>query len=215
MNRVEIKELAKQKIKGNKWNIIWPVLLITVVVSILEPVLGLIPKVDFNNMESLVSYKISPVSAIIAFVLLILVSIIMVAYQKYIMNFVRTGNFNSKDIINCVKEKWLNILVSSLLMGIIVGLCSMLLVVPGIIMAMAYAMVSYIVIDTNLNGVDSLKRSREMMKGHKWEYFVFVLSFIGWQLLVPFTFGLLLIWLYPYMTVAECLYYEKLKEISK
>ena len=27
MNRKEIKELAKAKIKGNKWNIIWPMLI--------------------------------------------------------------------------------------------------------------------------------------------------------------------------------------------
>lgn len=215
MNRVEIKELAKSKIKGNKLNIIWPVLLVSAMVSILEIVFGAYPKVDINNIEGLMNYQMSPLASLIVSLLSILTAIIMVAYKKYILNFVRTGKFNYKDIIECVKEKWLNILVSSLVGGLIIGLCSLLLVVPGIIMAMAYGMFSYIVIDTDLSGIDSLKKSREMMNGHKWEYFVFTLSFIGWFLLVPLTFGLLLIWLFPYYTVADCLYYEKLKEISK
>ena len=31
MNRAEIKEAAKEKIRGNKWNIIWPIIVIGVV----------------------------------------------------------------------------------------------------------------------------------------------------------------------------------------
>ena len=38
---------------------------------------------------------------------------------------------------------------------------------------------------------------------------------IGWILLVPFTLGILLIWLTPYMVIADALYYDKLKEITK
>ena len=36
MNRVEIKENAKQKIKGNIWNLIWPLLVIGVLQSIIS-----------------------------------------------------------------------------------------------------------------------------------------------------------------------------------
>ena len=73
-------------------------------------------------------------------------------------------------------------------------------------------MSSLIVIDTDLGPVESIKKSWEMMKGYKWNYFVFILSFLGWILLTPFTLGLLFIWLIPYMTVAEIIYYERLKE---
>ena len=100
-------------------------------------------------------------------------------------------------------------------MYLVIFACSLLFVIPGIIMALAYSMVAYIIIDTDKTGVDAMKESRAMMKGYKWNYFVFGLSFIGWILLTPFTFGLLLIWLYPYMTVADVLYYEKLKEVTK
>ena len=53
------------------------------------------------------------------------------------------------------------------------------------------------------------------MKGYKGDYFVFLLSFIGWFLLVPFTLGIILIWLLPYILVAQIIYYEKLSELKK
>ena len=217
MNRVEIKELAKQKIKGNKWNIIWPVLVIGLIEGVLENILGLNPysNVDLTNIEAINNVEV-PVKVRIGIAVLgIIIGIVMVAYKKYILNFVRTGKFEFNDIFDCIKEKWINILVASILTYIVVFACSLLFVVPGIIMALAYGMVTYLVIDTDLNGVDAMKKSRAMMKGYKWNYFVFGLSFLGWILLVPFTLGILLIWLYPYMIVADTLYYEKLKEITK
>ena len=43
MNRTEIKELAKSKIKGNKWNIIWPVLVIGFLESVIQSIFKLGP----------------------------------------------------------------------------------------------------------------------------------------------------------------------------
>ena len=81
-------------------------------------------------------------------------------------------------------------------------------------MSIAYTFVTYLVIDTDVSGSDSLKAGREMMKGYKWDYFVFGLSFIGWILLTPFTLGILLIWLVPYVVIAKAIYYDKLKAIT-
>ena len=88
----------------------------------------------------------------------------------------------------------------------------MLLVIPGIIAALALTMVTFIVIDSDTAGNDAIKASWDMMKGYKWDYFVFILSFLGWIILVPFTLGILAIWLIPYMQISSVLYYEKLKE---
>ena len=44
--------------------------------------------------------------------------------------------------------------------------------------------------------------------GVKMELFILDLSFIGWNLLVPFTFGVLNIWLIPYMTLCDIAYFE-------
>ena len=212
MNRVEIKELAKTKIQGNKWNIIWPMLVIAVITSILSRLFGGSVNIDIQNMQS---FSFSPIQYGGNLLVSLLVGVITAGYLKYILNFVRTGKFNTDDIINTIKEKWLDILIAQILVTVIVSLCTILFVIPGIIMALAYTFAIFIVIDTDTKGNDALKVSREMMNGYKWNYFVFVLSFFGWILLVPFTLGILLVWLYPYMIVASVLYYEKLKEISK
>lgn len=215
MNRSEIKELAKSKIKGNKWDIIWPMLVISVVSSIISRLMGGTVEIDFRNLESLSNIHVSPMHYGSGLLVSLLTGIATAGYIKYLLNFVRTGKFEMNDIIDTIKAKWLNIFIAQVLVTIIVFLCSLLFVIPGIIMALAYAFVIFIVIDTDTNGSDALKASREMMKGYKWNYFVFGLSFIGWIILVPFTLGILLIWLYPYMTIANVIYYDKLKEINK
>ena len=211
MNRKEIKELAKEKIKGNKWNIIWPMLVISVIGSVITTIFGGTVNVNFNDLEELSQLTVSPIQYGGSLLSSLVVGLISAGYIKYILNFVRTGKFDTKEIIETIKAKWLNILIAGILSSIIIGLCCVLFVIPGIIMALAYAFVMFLVIDTDVSGSDSLKASREMMKGYKWDYFVFQLSFLGWALLVPFTLGILLIWLYPYITVANAIYYDKLK----
>ena len=82
-------------------------------------------------------------------------------------------------------------------------------------MALAYSFATILVIDKDIAGNEALKESREMMRGHKWEYFIFILSFIGWLFLVPFTLDILLIWLVPYILIVDLIYYENLKKIEK
>ena len=59
MDRREIKEEAKVKIKGNKWNILWPLLVIGVVESIIEKIFNVTPKIDYSNLESMVNIEMS------------------------------------------------------------------------------------------------------------------------------------------------------------
>lgn len=214
MDRKEIKELAKTKIKGNLWNIWWPFLVITVVQSLVSRIFGATITVDFENLESIADVSV-PTSYYVKTTLIGLVfGIVMAGYLKYLVNFVRTGKFDANDILNTVKEKWLQLLIGSILTSLIIGIASIFFVIPGIIAALGFTMVTFLIIDTDTTGADSLKKSWNVMKGYKWNYFVFILSFLGWLLLTPFTLGLLLIWLYPYLMVAEVIYYDKLKELN-
>lgn len=214
MNRSEIKNLAKEKIKGKKWDILWPLLVISFISSALSTLFG--PKIDLTTIESLeelqnihFSFGQYGISSLIT----IITSIITAGYTKYLLNYVRTGKFNTDEIINTIKAKWLDLLIADVLVTIIVAVLSMLFVIPGIIAGLALAMTTFLIIDKDVKGHESIKESAELMKGHKWDYFVFHLSFIGWYLLVPFTLGILLIWLVPYVNVATAIYYDKL--ISK
>ena len=216
MDRALIKEDAKQKIKGNLWNILWPLLVIGVLEGIISSILGDnkvivdYANMDFDSLMKVTTESSSPFTPVIT----IIITMLNVAYLKYVLNFVRTGKCDFNDIIDCLKAKWLNILLLSILMDLILVVGFMALFVPGVILALAYSMAPLLIIDTDLSPIDALRKSREMMKGYKWNYFVFGLSFIGWILLTPFTLFLLLIWLTPYMYVADVLYYEKLKELK-
>ncbi len=48
----------------------------------------------------------------------------------------------------------------------------------------------------------TLKQARELMRGHKWELLIFDLSFLGWHILCGFTFGILYLYVMPYIYVA-------------
>lgn len=55
----------------------------------------------------------------------------------------------------------------------------------------SYFLVPYIVAENpDLTARQAIGLSRRMMRGHKWECFVFELSFIGWDVLGILTLGL-------------------------
>ena len=105
------------------------------------------------------------------------------------------------------------VLLTGLLVGIYTFLWLLLLIVPGIIKALSYSMSFYIVKDNpELSSEECIKRSMEMMDGHKWELFCLGLSFIGWILLGIITLGIGLIWIVPYMSTAYAHFYEYVKD---
>lgn len=91
-------------------------------------------------------------------------------------------------------------------------LWSLLLVIPGLIKALAYSMSFYISKDHPEYSIDEcIEASKRMMDGHKWELFILELSFIGWILLSILTLGIGFLWLAPYMDTTIAHYYEELK----
>jgi uncharacterized membrane protein len=97
-------------------------------------------------------------------------------------------------------------------MTIFIILWTLLLIIPGIIMSLAYSMTFYILADNpDINPIDAIRKSREMMYGYKWKIFCLNLRFIGWGFLCIFTMGIGLLWLLPYMSVSFAKFYEEAK----
>jgi len=95
---------------------------------------------------------------------------------------------------------------------IVCALWSILLVIPGIIKGMAYSMYPYILRDEpDLSVWQTLKKSEAMMKGYKGKLFLMYLSFIGWFILGAFTFGILYIWLTPYVMTSTVKFYDEVR----
>ena len=115
------------------------------------------------------------------------------------------------DLFSGYRNFW-HVLGTMLLGTLIIVTGCFLLIVPGIIMAFAYAMVPFILHDhPELSVTDTLQMSRVMMTGHKWELFLLYLSFIGWAILCIFTLFIGYLWLDPYMQMTTVKFYEQLR----
>ena len=95
---------------------------------------------------------------------------------------------------------------------VFVFLWSLLLVIPGIIKMFSYAMTPFILEEyPELSANEAIDRSRAMMKGHKFDLFWLILSFLGWMILCLFTAGIGYLWLSPYMNSSVAAFYEDVK----
>ena len=81
----------------------------------------------------------------------------------------------------------------------------------------SYYLVPYIVAENpDMTARQAITLSRRMMKGHKWECFVFELSFIGWQMLGILTMGVFnVLFTNPYKTAAFTQYYAQIRAEAK
>ena len=99
-----------------------------------------------------------------------------------------------------------------LMMSVVTSLYSLLLWVPVVIASLALFLVPYILKDNpELSIMDTLRLSRKMMEGHKWQLFKLQLSFIGWLLLGLLTLGIGYLWLLPYMMTTCAAFYQDVK----
>ena len=193
MTRAELKSLAKEQIKGN----IGTLFLIYLIVFAAGMVCGLIPTIG---------------SIAAAFIVTPAFSIgIMMIYLDLAKGVKATVGV----VFEGFKHFWISF-KTTFLVGLFTALWSMLLVIPGIIKAISYSQAMYIIAENpEIGAREAINRSKAMMDGHKMDYFILGLSFIGWSLLACCTFGLLYIWLIPYMQATLTNFYNSIKPVAE
>lgn len=92
-----------------------------------------------------------------------------------------------------------------------------LTIVGGIIKRYSYFLVPYIAAENpDISPKKAVNLSRKMMHGHKWECFVFELTYWGWDVLGSLTFGLTAIFYSnPYKTAAFSEFYVQMRDLAK
>ena len=92
-----------------------------------------------------------------------------------------------------------------------------LTIVGGIIKRYSYFLVPYIAAENpDISPKKAVNLSRRMMHGHKWECFVFELTYWGWDMLGSLTFGLTAIFYSnPYKTAAFSEFYVQMRDLAK
>lgn len=115
------------------------------------------------------------------------------------------------DMFSSVRYIWKAVLLT-IVMFVLELLWSLLLIIPGIIASYRYSQAVLILVENPEKGIfQCIHESSEMMKGHKWEYFVLELSFLLWYLMAIFTCGLGAIYVIPYSNVTFANFYNAIK----
>ena len=221
MNRVELKNKAKELFKGNKWYLWKPLVIIGLVIAVIEGIaLGLDYAFGFAKVETVTvlgvestQYSAGIISMIVGIFTGLASTALSIAYAYYVLSFVRGKRLELNDVIDFMKKHWVKAFVVSLLTGLIIMVGCIALVIPGIIASIGLMFYQEVCADNpTMPATDIIRKSWEMTKGHKMDLFVLGLSFIGWALLASLTLGIGYIWLMPYMVVTFTLAYEKLKK---
>lgn len=202
MNRVKIKNEAKKIIEGNLWKILTPMIIVMVISSLA----GGLTQTIFNSETTLGSFCTT----------LVTLALLPLEYglTVFILKFTRHEEVDYDEVFKYY-SKFVPIFLLGLLTSIFIGLWSLLLIVPGIIASLSYSQSIYIMIDGEEEPKKCIDKSKQMMYGYKWDYFNFMLSFIGWYLLCIVTLGIALVYVAPYVSVSQALYYEELKKVTK
>ena len=221
MDFKKIKTEAKEKINGHLWDVWKPIIVIAVLSSIIsliiETVLGPGTTTTVNENAKTFSEMLSSIKTTYNYPSMIssrLFSLLLVPASVgsvlYMLNFVR-GKEYSLDNLKAFYPKIGIIIALNIVMSVLIGLGYIALLIPGIILTFAYSMTFYIFADhPDLSLMDYLRKSREMMKGYKFNYFAFSLSFIGWILLCFLIIPI--IWVVPYIETSMTIYYDELKK---
>lgn len=124
----------------------------------------------------------------------------------------RTSKPNIGEVVFTFKNGYGNVVKTMFLQNLFISLWTLLFIIPGIIKSYEYRMVPYLLSENpNMDWHEALERSREMMKGNKWNVFVLDLSFYGWILLSALTFGILAIfYVNPYIQLTNAELYVTL-----
>ncbi len=191
--RQELKQLAKEQIKGNI-PILFGCCFIVMVISFI------INKIPYEFLGLACTLIITPV---LSFNLLVI-----------FLNLTHNKKAQFEDVFGNSKL-WLKVIILNLLMTIFITLWTLLLVIPGVIKAYSYSMAFYILFENpEMSALDALNASKQMMNGHKLEAFILSLSFIPWILLAAITVGIALIYVTPYMQATAANFYNNIKPVT-
>jgi uncharacterized membrane protein len=145
-----------------------------------------LPQIPVQTMRDQTALTI--IAALIGTALGVLVQI---GLAKMSLSFVDSGRAEFADLFNGYPV-FVSYLIASLIFGLMLFIGLILLVVPGIIVAVIFWMYSYVIVDRGMGPIDALKRSMDLTRGVRMDIFLFALASLGLNLLgmIPCLLGL-------------------------
>ena len=203
MNRSELKSRAKESLKGKYWESI-KVFLLYILVCF-----------GLTFAFSVISEAFKDVELLIVILMFMPIFIVYGLYGGFFSFFLKISRNEEVSCNELFKNKNLFLLsIGVTFLAVIFSyLWGLLFIIPGIIAALNYSMAYFVIADNpEIAVMEALRKSKEIMKGHRIQYIVLNLSFLGWYILSYFTFGILLLWVAPYIMVTTANFYNEIKE---
>ena len=222
LNRPLLKAVAKSRMANTGLKIYFYTLFVMVISAIPDVIIRLkLPAAPLayagDSLQEMMEYferaaldmRIPLIAGVVLMVYNIFVSIINIGYCRVCLMTAREEQIAFRDIFEAFGF-WVKAILLTLVQGIIILLGTLCFVIPGIILSFSYSQTTFVLIDNPDMGIFKILRtSREMMEGHKIEFFVFDLSYILWNMLTA-VIGVASVFVLPYMNVGRALYYEHL-----
>lgn len=225
-DRIQIKEEAKQVVRGARVNAYLVTLIVLAVTGLLEALdsyVGASRTVDqvaelYGQQEAamLPAFPEFPVllMAFVAAVNWLAQVIINAGWSIYHLG-VRQG----KEMpYGCLLDGFAflgKLILLNIVMGIFVYLWSLLFLIPGIIAQYRYRFAIYNLCENPEIGIlEAINMSKAQTAGFKGTLFVLDLSFLGWSILCWLTLGILNIWIAPYKEQANVGYFQEIKKVK-
>ena len=130
----------------------------------------------------------------------------------FALNIVRDQVAQTDDLFFSFNNNLGNSILAYLLVGAFALIGFVLLIIPGIIVALALSQTWFILAENpSMDSYDAIMRSKKMMDGYKFKLFKIQLRLLGLGLLCLLTLGIGFLWLIPYQYVVYAKFYEEVK----
>jgi uncharacterized membrane protein len=207
----EYRRTAYELVKNKIFDILVPLLVFSFITGIISSV-GTSFGPQYNNdtfPPVLIDQGNPTLLSIFNFLNLIIAA--YVAYASLVM-FIQVTQDKRPDVEDVllagIKEQPIKAPILTLITSLLIGLWSLLFIIPGIVKAYAFSLSTYILIQNKeIKVIDAIKESESVMKGKKSQLFLLDLSYFGWYLLSLLTLGILLIWVIPRHQTARTLFF--------
>lgn len=203
MTRKELKEQAKESLTGKYGDSIGIVLLLFFISFFCNFIFKRIG-IFFHLSEDALEVLLNGCSFIIS-------ALFSLGYLSFFLKVSRDEKVEINELWSHFSY-FIPYIIVTILIALFTTLWALLLIIPGIIAAYSYSMTYYIMLDhKDMKPMDAIRESKRIMNGHKMDLFVLQVSFLGWAILGIFTFGILYVWLIPYMNVTFAKFYDSIK----
>ena len=215
MTSSELRAIARRNLEGT-WGISVGVALVAALLGGL--IVGTGSNINFNFNEDTVRnlppifwtvlLPLVSVAGLLGIVSFILGGTVELGYAKFLLKQYDRKQLQFSDLFSQF-ERFGTGFAQKFLRTLYTCLWALLLVIPGIVKGLSYAMTPFILEEhPDLTASQAIKASMQLMEGHKMDLFILGLTFIGWQILACLTMGIGFLFLNPYMNAAYAAFYR-------